>query len=57
MKQVLLDMYKDPEGQNVLEQFGARRFIETTDKDYEAVYEYVRQLGIDLQTFDYGGRK
>ena len=57
MKQVLLDMYKDPEGQNVLEQFGARRFIETTDQDYNGVYEYTRQLDIDLQTFDYGGRK
>jgi len=57
LKQVLLDMYKDPEGQNVLEQFGARRFIETTDQDYNGVYEYTRQLDIDLQTFDYGGQK
>lgn len=57
LKQVLLDMYKDPEGQNVLEQFGARRFIETTDEDYKGVYEYARDLGIDLQTFDYGGKK
>lgn len=57
LKQVLLDMYKDPEGQNVLEQFGARRFIETTDEDYKGVYEYARQLDIDLQTFDYGGQK
>ncbi len=57
LKQVLLDMYKDPEGQNVLEQFGARRFIGTTDQDYKAVYEYARRLGIDLQTFDYGDEK
>ncbi len=57
LKQVLLDMYKDPEGQNVLEQFGARRFIETTDHDYKAVYEYARELGIDVQTFDYAGKK
>ena len=57
LKQVLLDMYKDPEGQNVLEQFGARRFIETKDEDYKAVYEYARQVGIDLKTFDYRGKK
>ncbi|MGO9014173.1 MAG: phosphate/phosphite/phosphonate ABC transporter substrate-binding protein [Dissulfurispiraceae bacterium] len=57
LKDVLLDMYQDPDGQNVLEQFGARRFIETTDQDYKAVYEYTRQLDIDLQTFDYGGKK
>jgi phosphonate transport system substrate-binding protein len=57
LKQVLLDMYKDPDGQNVLEKFGARRFIETTDEDYRAVYEYAREVGIHIQTFDYAGKK
>jgi ABC-type phosphate/phosphonate transport system substrate-binding protein len=57
LKQVLLDMYKDPEGQNVLEQIGARRFVGTTDEDYRAVYDFVRQLGIDPRTYDYGVRK
>jgi phosphonate transport system substrate-binding protein len=57
LKQVLLDMYKDPDGQNVLEKFGARRFIETTDEDYKMVYEYARQVGIQLQTFDYAEKK
>jgi len=57
LKQVLLDMYKDPDGQNVLEKFGARRFIETTDDDYKSVYEYAREVGVQLQTFDYAGKK
>ncbi len=57
LKQVLLDMYKDPDGQNVLEKFGARRFIETTDEDYKAIYEYAREVGIHLQTFDYAGKE
>jgi phosphonate transport system substrate-binding protein len=57
LKRVLLDMYKDPDGQNVLEKFGARRFVETTDTDYKVVYEHARELGIDLPTFDYAGKK
>ena len=57
LKQVLLDMYKDPDGQNVLEKFGARRFVETTDEDYKGVYEYARELGIHIQTFDYAGKE
>jgi phosphonate transport system substrate-binding protein len=57
LKKVLLDMYKDPDGQNVLEKFGARRFVDTTDTDYKVVYEHARELGIDLQAFDYAGKK
>ena len=57
LKQVLLDMYKDPDGQNVLEKFGARRFIETTDEDYKVVYEYAREVGIHIQTFDFAGKE
>ncbi len=54
LKEVLLDMDKDPEGKDVLKQFGARRFIETADKDYEPVTRYCEQIGLDLATFDYG---
>ncbi len=57
LKQVLLDMYKDPDGQNVLEKFGARRFIVTTDGDYKSVYEYAEEVGIHIQTFDYAGKE
>ncbi|HTZ19103.1 MAG TPA: phosphate/phosphite/phosphonate ABC transporter substrate-binding protein, partial [Dissulfurispiraceae bacterium] len=57
LKQVLLNMYKDPDGQNVLEKFGARRFIETTDEDYKLIYDYVGEIGINLNTFDYAGKK
>ena len=53
LKEVLLDMDKDPEGKDVLKQFGARRFTETTNKDYETVTRYCEQIGLNLATFDY----
>jgi hypothetical protein len=46
-------MQNDPEGKNVLKQFGARRFIETTNKDYESVTRYCEHIGLNLDTFDY----
>jgi phosphonate transport system substrate-binding protein len=53
LKEVLLGMDSDAEGRTVLKNFGARRFIETTDKDYEPVLRYVKTIGIDLAKYDY----
>jgi len=52
-KEVLLSMETDPEGQDVLARFGALRFIETTDVDYEPVFRYASDVGLDLATYDY----
>ena len=49
----LIAMHADPEGAKVLEAFGARRFIETTDADYLPVMTYTRELGIDLADFKF----
>jgi len=49
----LLGMNQDPEGREILKEFGAARFIETTDNDYEPVYRYARDAHIDLATYDY----
>jgi len=49
----LIAMHADPEGAKVLEAFGARRFIETTDADYLPVMTYTRELGIDLADFGF----
>ena len=51
LKQGLLDMDKTDEGRKVLKQFGAARFIETIDKDYESVYRYAGEIGLDLKSF------
>ncbi len=53
VKQTLLDMEKDPEGQSVLLEFDALRFIETGNEDYAAVYRYAEEVGLDLATYDY----
>lgn len=48
LRDALIAMDSDPEGQKVLRQFGARRFIATTDADYEPVLRYCAVSGIDL---------
>jgi phosphonate transport system substrate-binding protein len=53
MREVLLNMHQDPEGKNVLEQFGARRFIETTNQDYNPVIKYAEDSHLNLATYDY----
>lgn len=53
LKAVLLAMHEDPEGRAILEKFGAARFIETTDGDYEPVFRYARKVGINLATYNY----
>lgn len=53
MKEALLNMGQDPEGKKVLEQFGARRFIETTNQDYNPVVKYAEDTHLNLVTYDY----
>jgi len=53
LKASLTSMHEDPYGIKVLESFGAKRFIDTTDRDYENVYRYAGQIGLDLATYDY----
>ena len=48
----LLKMDVDPEGKEVLKSLGARRFIPTTDKEYEPVRAYERQLGLKAEKRD-----
>ncbi|MEK6745162.1 MAG: phosphate/phosphite/phosphonate ABC transporter substrate-binding protein [Nitrospirota bacterium] len=53
LKRVLLEMDKTPEGAEVLRKFGARGFVETTDRDYAYLYTLTAQVGIDLNTYRY----
>jgi phosphonate transport system substrate-binding protein len=53
LKKTLLNMDHDAEGQQVLKDFGARRFIATSGADYAPVYEYAEHIGLDLATYDY----
>ena len=51
-KTILLKMHQDPKGLKVLEGFGAKRFIETTDADYQPLYREAREIKLDFATYD-----
>ena len=53
LKEALLTMHNDPAGRSALRDFGAEKFIETTDNDYANVYKYTKQINLDLATYDY----
>lgn len=53
IKNTLLTMDTDPKGKIVLERFGAKGFIETKAEDYQVVYRYAEEIGLDLATYDY----
>ncbi len=53
LKKALLEMHADPEGRDILKTFGATKFIETTDSDYEPVYKYAEEIGLNLATYEY----
>jgi len=49
----LLSMDQDKAGRAILRNFGAARFIDTTEDDYTAVFDYAKTIGLDLETYDY----
>jgi ABC-type phosphate/phosphonate transport system substrate-binding protein len=53
LKDTLLNMHNDDEGAEILRKFGARRFIETANDDYDGVYQLVEQIGMKLPTYHY----
>ncbi|RJX35030.1 MAG: phosphate/phosphite/phosphonate ABC transporter substrate-binding protein [Desulfurivibrio sp.] len=53
LQNALLQMDQDAEGRQILQEFGARRFIPTTENDYAPVFAYADKIGLDLATYDY----
>ncbi len=53
LKESLLTMHLDPAGKQVLERFGALKFIETTNKDYAIVVKYAEHIHLDLHSYEY----
>lgn len=56
LKQALLDMDKSPEGQEALQRFGARAFIETRDSDYAYLYKLTTAVKMNLKIYRYENR-
>jgi phosphonate transport system substrate-binding protein len=53
LKEALLTMHENPEGAALLKVFGAQRFIETSNSDYQPVYRYAQKIELNLATYDY----
>jgi phosphonate transport system substrate-binding protein len=53
IKNLLLNLHKTVEGQKVLKNFRALRFIETDDEDYRVLYSMVNALKINLKEYPY----
>ena len=53
IKTLLLSLHETPEGQEILKKFGALKFIQTSNDDYNVLYNMVNQLGIDLQEYSH----
>ncbi len=53
LKEALLGMQSNPEGKKILNDFGAAKFIPTTEADYEPVYRYAKEIHLDLSTYNY----
>lgn len=53
LKQALLDLDSDPAGASVLKKIGALRFVATTARDYQPVFDLARDAGVDMGSYRY----
>lgn len=53
LKDALLNIDKDPQGKQVLEKFGAIKFIETTISDYKQVFDLAAKAELDIKNYKY----
>jgi len=51
LKTLLLALHENAAGQEVLKNFRALKFIETTDNDYKVLYTMIEKLGINLHNY------
>lgn len=53
LRETLLNINEDAEGQKILANYGATRFIKTTLADYNPIFDYCKEINLDLSTYDY----
>ena len=53
IKQVLLNMDRDPEGNEILKKFGALKFIDADKKDFQPFFELAKKAGINIKNYRY----
>jgi ABC-type phosphate/phosphonate transport system substrate-binding protein len=55
LRQVMLAMHQNREGRSALDILGVAKFIETTEKDYDPVFTYAEEIGLDISSDDGNG--
>lgn len=53
LKETLLQLHLNEEGQLALEALGAQRFVKTAKQDYQPVFDLAAEAGIDLKLYHY----
>lgn len=53
LQEALLTMHLRSAGRPVLEGLGIDRFISTTEIDYQPVFDYAKEIGLDLSNYEY----
>jgi ABC-type phosphate/phosphonate transport system substrate-binding protein len=53
LKDLLLNLHHNPQGQEVLKKLGSKRFVETSREDYQPVLDLAVEAGIDLKNYKY----
>lgn len=56
LKLLLMALDSTPDGIAALKQFGAQKFIETTEKDYQPVFDMAKKGGIDISNYHYSNQ-
>jgi ABC-type phosphate/phosphonate transport system substrate-binding protein len=51
LREILLAMHLDREGKQALEMLGAAKFIATSEKDYDSVFAYAKEVGVDISKY------
>lgn len=53
IKQALLNMDRDPGGNEILKKFGALKFIDADKKDFQPFFELAKKAGINIKNYRY----
>lgn len=53
IKQALLNMDRDPGGNEILKKFGALKFIDANKKDFQPFFELAKKAGINIKNYRY----
>ncbi|MCL4457777.1 MAG: phosphate/phosphite/phosphonate ABC transporter substrate-binding protein [Nitrospirae bacterium] len=57
LKKSLLSMHHNADGKTVLQALNASKFIETADSEFDALRQMAKDLGIDIKSYPFRGKR